>query len=226
MSDSKIKFIVVELIKKGYSNTTSVECGLFKGIKIRSNGDITKPEPITFILIEKQEKEDSTYAFNLSKFNILSIGSKCDDTKELAIYKNDINDQEAAIKTLTSFFNALKKDKRVVKNDPEIIDIKSYSNLPGATKKVDSYYPHNSNNHGYSNQLTTWEKNKKEKELEEKMREIPTVFKREGKMPNTKVLNLMKKKISMISDGNYDSGIVITEEDTEEDAKKAGFLVG
>ncbi len=234
MSDSKIKFVTVELLKKGCSNVVSVEYGLFKGLKVRSDGDAGSPKYITFLLIEKQE-ESSILAFNLNNFNILSIGSRRDNVKELSIYKSHSVDQKTAVKSLQDFLDDLVKDKRMVKNDPEIIDVESYTNLPGAIKKT---YPQNSvynnayndNHNDNTNKPTEWEKKRKEKQEEEdrqeELRKTPTVFRRKGEAPGVKALNLMKKKILMISAGEYESDIVIDKEDGEDEEKNTGFVAG
>ena len=233
MSDSKIKFIAVELLKKGSTTAASVEYGLFKGIKMRSNGDQDVPKIISFLLIEKATETDSIQGFNLDVFNILSINSRYDDTKELIVYKASETDQKIAVKTLEGFFDRLLKDERMVKNDPEMIDVKSYTNIPGEIKKQEPVYPIKNayGALGYNSNTSDWQKKRDEREKEEKrqeaLRKVPTVFKRKGETPGIKSLNLMKKKILAISEGEYESAILPAEEEDDElKQEKAGFIAG
>ena len=228
MSDFKIKFVSVELLKKGVSSAISVEYGLFKGIKVRSDGDEDKPEVTSFVLIEKQE--NSIHAFNLANYNILSIGSRCDNVKELVIYKAHETDQKKAILLLISFFEQLVKDKRTAKNDPEIIDVNTYQHLPNGIKKPKSIYQgNNSSCHHSNNSTNDWQKKREEKEKEEKrqeeLRKVPTVLDRESEMPGGKALNLMKKKIAMIAAGDYKSDITPNEEVDKEEKPKSNVSV-
>ena len=229
MSDPKIKFVAVELLKKGVSSATSVEYGLLKGIKIRSDGDTDKPEVTSFVLIEKQE--NSIHAFNLANFNILSIGSRCDNVKELVIYKSHEADQKKAVLLLTNFFEQLVKDKRTIKNDPELIDVDTYQHLPGGIKKPKSLYPTNNNSgscNTRNNSTDDWQKKKEEKEKEEarqeELRKIPTMLERDGEIPGVKALNLMKKKVTMIAGGDYKSDIVPSKEIDEEEKPKSNVV--
>jgi len=234
MSDSKIKFVAVELLKKGSSNATSVEYGLFKGMKIRSDGNAVNPEVVSFVLIEKQGEEDSILALNLANFNILSISSRCDSTKELVIYKSHTTDQDKAASLLLGLLGKLRKDNRMVKNDPEIIDISSYTNLPGAIQKVTPKYPNSASSmygNTYNHNTTSeWQRKKEEKEKEEKrqeeLRKIPAVFKRDDEIPGIKALNLMKKKVLMIAAGDYESDLVPSKDKDDDDEKPVGFVAG
>jgi len=233
MSDPKIKFVAVELLKKGSNSAASVEYGLFKGIKMRSDGDSDKPKITSFLLIEKAVEADNIQGFNLNVFNILSISNRCDDTKELIIYKASVTDQKAAVRKLEDFFDRLVKDERMVKNDPEMIDVKSYANIPAEIEKQTPVYPIKNayGSSGSNNNISDWQKKKeareKEEERQEALRKIPTVFKRKGEPPGIKSLNLMKKKILAISAGEYESGVLpVEEEDDELKQKKAGSLAG
>jgi hypothetical protein len=238
MSQPEIKFVTVEILKKSSSNSVSVECGLFKGIKLRSDGDTDKPKIVSYVLIEKQGEEDSIHAFNLDNFNILSIASRCDNIKELVICKANAKDQYKAFEILQDFLSMLIKDKRMVKNSPEIIDIKSYKDVPAGLKKPKSIYPVKNTYNSYcghdNNNISNWKKEKEEKEEEEKrqeeLRKIPTTFKRDSETPGVKALNLMKKKIATIASGDYESGALkeLEENDDDNDVKKvaSGFVAG
>ena len=201
---------------------------------MRSNGDQDEPKLISFLLIEKATETDSIQGFNLDVFNILSISSRYDDTKELIVYKASETDQKVAAKTLEGFFDRLVEDDRMVKNDPEMIDVKSYTNIPGEIKKQGSIYQIKNayDSLGYNtNNTSDWQKKRDEKEKEEKrqeaLRKVPTVFKRRGETPGIKSLNLMKKKILAISAGEYESNILPAEEEDDElEQEKAGFLAG
>lgn len=227
MSHSKIKFVAVELLKKGSTNAVSVEYGLFKGMKIRSDGATSNPEMVTYVLIEKQEEGSNTHALNLGSFNILSISSRCDNTKELVIFKSHEADQIRATNLLLDFLGRLVKDKRMVKNDSEIIDVDSYINLPGGIKKAKPVNNSYSSAYQCNNTTSEWQRKKDEREKEEKrqeeLRKIPTIFKRGDDIPGVKVLNLMKKKVLMIAAGEYESDIVPKEEEKSEN-KQAGFV--
>jgi hypothetical protein len=235
MISPKIKYVAIEILKKGCSNAVSVERGLFKGIKMRSDNDPSTPKISSFLLIEKTGEEASLHGFNLDKFNILSINHRYDDTKELIVYKANEPDQKKALALLESFANILSKDKRMVKNDPEIIDVATYTDIPGEIKKTKTVHQtkniYNVNGCHYNkNNITDWEKKRREKEAEEKrqedLRKIPTVFKREGETPGTKSLNLMKKKVLAIATGDYESDILPGKEEEDEEDDDLGYNSG
>ncbi|TET61114.1 MAG: hypothetical protein E3J47_05770 [Candidatus Stahlbacteria bacterium] len=232
MSQSKIRFVAVELLKKGGTNTTSVEYGLFKGMKIRSNGATENPEIVSYVLIEKERSENNIHALNLDNFNIMSISSRCDNTKELALFKSHEADQKKAGNLLLDFLDRLTKDKRMVKNDPEIIDVYNYTDLPGGIKKVKPANCFHNNAYQYSSGTSEWEKKKETREKEEKrqeeLRKIPTVFKRGDDIPGVKALNLMKKKVLMIAAGEYESDVVPSKKQEEEKTKekRIGYVAG
>jgi hypothetical protein len=236
MSDLKIKFVAVELLKKGCSTGISVEYGLFKGIRSRSDGDASSPKVVSYVLIEKNGEEDSIHAFNLNDYNILSISSRCNNIKELVVYKEAVDDQKKAAKLLYIFLNALRKGNRMVKNDAEIIDIKTYTDLPSTIKKLSPTGAAGNKHNAYIgcrhnlNNTNDWQKKKEEREKEESrqeaLRKIPTVFKREGEAPGVKALNLMKKKIQLIATGDYESDVIEKEEEEDETTKNFPGHVG
>ena len=208
----KLKYIGVEMIKKDATKSTTPEVGLFRGFRVRSEDKTENPRTITLILLGVKDKENDIVALNTEIYNVLSIKMMYGDTKELIVLKHSNADQDAAKDILEEVVAEFKEQKRMVDNDPEIIDVGTFDDVPEEffspkkeTKAAGSATT--SNNYGYGgvyshNTNSDWQKKQAEREAkkkeEEKMRWTPFLFKRKGELPGLKAMNAIKKKISQI----------------------------
>ena len=138
-NNTKIKYATVEALKKNATRASTPESGLFKGIKIRSEKKEQEAKVVQFLLLGGSNNVSDLSALNLDDtYNVMSIKMQCGDTKELMVFKANDVDQEKAIETLKSIVRELAADKRMVANDPEIIDVETYADLPAefANKNV------------------------------------------------------------------------------------------
>jgi len=172
------------------------------------------------LLLGDKEKETDLTALNMEVYNVLSLQLMYGDTTELIVLKNNQADQEKAMELLRKALKELQDEKRMVDNDPEIVDITTFKEVPKEffikkeEKKVTTTHSYNGGAYGWDgynynhNNTTDWEKTRKEREekkkKEEKMRWTPTLIKRDGKLPEMKFLNAMKKKVAMIAAGDYE----------------------
>lgn len=233
-NESKIKYACVEALKKGAIRTSKPESGLFRGLKIRSEKKESQAEIVKFLLLGDSNKASDIDALNLDVYNIMSFRMQYGDTEELIVFKANDVDQEKAVETLKTVVKELVDDKRMVENDPDIIDVETYTELPaefGTTKAnvagnkgagnvrgpYGDYYG-GGGLCGYNND--DWKKKQDEKDAEKKrqdeMRQTPTLIQRDGEKPQVKELNLMKKKIAMILAGEYEGKLIDLKELDEE----------
>ena len=231
----KLKYLGVEMLKKDAGKSSKPETGLFRGIRERSDGAGEATQVIKMLLIGTKDKENDIKALNLAVFNVLSVKMLYGDTKELIVYKSNKEDQEQAIELLETAMKEFQGDKRMVDNDPEIIDITTFEDVPQEffspqEKKTGTAA---NSNYGYGGvyggacgyQDTDWKKKQeereKEKERQEKLRWTPTLIKRKGALPSLKILNAVKKKIAAIAAGEYEVDLVDPDpKDTVDDDEK------
>jgi len=233
----RLKYLGIELLKKDATKSSKPEVGLFRGIRERSDGEGTTAKHIKLILIGSKDKENDILGLNTAVYNVLSLKMLYGDTKELVVFKNNNADQEQAMDLLETALEEFQKEDRMVDNDPEIIDISTFEDVPteffSPQTKTSSVGA--GNNYGYTGGVyggacgyndTEWQKKeaarKKEKERQEKLRRTPTMIKRKGELPALKVLNAMKKKVAAIAAGEYEFELPDPDpDDTFEDGKKS-----
>lgn len=219
-SDSvRVKFAHVEILRTGAGRQAEPLEGLFLGLKTRTDVVKNKNVASKFIMLGNKEKKNDLRTLNLDSYNILSLTMKYAGTKELIVFKADDIDQTKAIETLAGLVEELRKDKRMARSDPELVDIETYNEVPGDLAKstgakttlVGDNYDYTGANTGFGrcgynneNWKVKQEARKKEEERQDKLRWTPTTIKREGEKPALKMLNLMKKKISQIASGDYE----------------------
>lgn len=220
MSDARsVKYVHLEIIEKGATRASDPEAGLFRGMKTRSEtkADAEKPEVSQFIMIGEQGKPNDLKTYNLDAYNIMTLQTKYNDTKELIIFKASGEDQGKALEMLGGLMEDLRKEKRMIDNDPEIVDSAKYKEvpvdlmsgkpLPGATKTFTPENFHSQSRCGFQHN-DDWQKKADERkrleELESKMRWTPTMIKRKGECPGLKDLNLLRKKVAAIAAGDHE----------------------
>ena len=190
------------------------ETGLFRGFRERSDNSGEAAKVIKLILLGVKDKENDLKALNMAVFNVLSIKLMYGDTKELCVFKQSEADQTAAVEILEEAFAEFQKDKRMVSNDPEIIDVSTMDDVPdeffSPKKKETKTNTGTTHNYGYGcgYQNNDWKKKQEEREKqkakEEKMRWTPFLIKRKGDLPQLKTLNALKKKVVALAAGEYE----------------------
>jgi len=237
----RLKYLGVEMLKDDAIKSTKPEVGLFLGLRERSDGKGAGAKTIKLILLGVKDKESDLKALNLAVFNVLSIKMLYNETKELIVFKNNDADQKKAMELLEVALEEFQKEKRMVDNDPEIVDIKTFDDVPveffspqeskNKTGVNGNYSGYNSMYGGQQNyQNDDWKKKQEERELEkkrqEKLRWTPFIIKRKGELPALKILNSIKKKVAAITAGEYEGTLVDPDpEDTVEEKKTKNTAV-
>ena len=232
----KLKYLGVEMLKKDATKNSVPEVGLFRGIRERSDNSGETVQSLKMILIGTKDKKNDIKALNLAVYNVLSFKMLYGDTKELVVFKNTEADQKQAMELLEAALKEFQEAKRMVDNDPEIIDTETFEDVPqeffspqeekkkATTHQAGTNYGYGMGGCGY--QDTDWKKKQAEREAqkkkEEKMRWTPTLIKRKGELPALKVMNALKKKIAAIATGDYEFDLVDPDptDTVEEDDKK------
>ena len=241
----RLKYLGVELLKKDATKSSKPEIGLFRGLRVRSDGEGETAKILRMIVLGAKDKENDIRALNRAVFNVLSLKMLYGDTKELIVFKANEVDQLKANQLLEVALEEFQKEKRMVDNDPEIVDVKTFEDVPteffAETKKttttgvpgVGSGTYGNMYNHCNYQNGSDWkqkeEERKKQKALEDKLRQTPTLICRIDRddLPAVKILNAMKKKITAIASGDYDHELVDPDPgDTFIDGKKSSTAVG
>ena len=236
----RLKYLGVELLRKDASKSSRPEIGLFRGLKERSDGEGEDKKVIRLILIGEKDKENDLKALNLAVINVLSLKMMYGDTKELVVFKANDVDQAKALELLSVALEEFQKEKRMVDNDPEIVDITTFDDVPEeffspaekkktttATSNTPGYsYGVGGGGYGGAYQPGDWQKKederKKKKLEEEKMRWTPTLIGRKGDLPGLKALNAIKKKIQQQAAGEFEHTLLDPDPDdtTDVDEKK------
>jgi hypothetical protein len=229
----KLKYLGVEMLKKDATKSSKPEVGLFRGLRERSVGEGADAKSIRLILLGVKDKENDLKALNLDIFNVLSMKMLYGDTKELIVFKATDADQEKAMELLNEALSDFQEEKRMVDNDPEIVDVSTFDDVPQEffspkeTKPASTQTP----SYGYGGynsacgyQDTDWQKKQKEREEEkkrqDKLRWTPTLISRKGELPGVKVLNAIKKKVQLMAAGEYEYELTDPDpDDTFEDKK-------
>jgi len=219
----RLKYLGVEMLRNNASKSSVPEVGLFRGLRVRSDGEGENTKVLKMIILGTKDKEDSIRALNLDVFNVLSLKMLYGDTKELIVFKANDADQKKAMELLELALEEFQKEKRMIDNDPEIVDVKTFDDVPKeffseeekkTTAGSSAYNYGNVYGTGCGHTNSTWaekeEERKKQKELEDKLRQTPTLIKRVAKedLPSVKVMNAMKKKVTAVTSGDYDCDLV------------------
>ena len=139
---------------------------------------------------------------------------------------------------LSEALKEFQTEQRMVDNDPEIVDIKTFDEVPqeffSATKTVVGTGVNKTagQTYGYAGfcgyQDDSWKekeaKRKAEKERQDKMRTTPTKIKRKDALPALKVLNAMKKKVAAIASGEYEVTLIDPDPNDTVEEKKSSVV--
>jgi len=237
--EHRLKYLGVEMLRTDANKSSKPDVGLFRGLRERSEGEGKAAKVIKMILLGTKDKENDLKALNLDLFNVLSLKMLYGDTKELIVFKSSKADQDQAMELLESALKEFQTEARMVDNDPEIIDVKTFEDVPKEFFSPQKAAVGRTNLNGaggfgiYSSgcgyQDDTWKekeaKRKEEKERQDKMRLTPTNIKRKGELPSLKILNSMKKKVAAIAVGEYEEKLVDPDpKDTFEEKKSSAVV--
>ena len=235
----RLKYLGVEMLRIDATKSSKPEIGLFRGLRTRTDGEGTTAKILRLIILGTKDKENSIKALNLAVFNVLSLKMLYGDTKELIVFKSNAVDQKKAMELLELALEEFQKEKRMVDNDPEIIDVKTFGDVPTEffSKEenktgVDNSYNYNSLYNGQCGHTnSSWQEKeverKKQKAKEDKLRQIPTLIQRSDaeELPALKIMNSMKKKVAAIASGDYEYKLADPDpEDTFGDEKKSSTV--
>jgi hypothetical protein len=131
-------------------------------------------------------------------------------TKELVVWKSTPEDQKLALEIVDGVLRTLVIEKKMLMNDPEIVDIDKFVDLPynlreAATTTNTVYTKNVGTTTVYNNAEYEARKKKEEEEKarQEKMRYTPFIFKRSGGLPSEEALKSIKKNVVGLSTGEY-----------------------
>jgi len=227
------------MLRTDANKSSKPDVGLFRGLRERSEGEGKAAKVIKMILLGTKDKENDLKALNLDLFNVLSLKMLYGDTKELIVFKSSKTDQDQAMELLESALKEFQTEARMVDNDPEIIDVKTFEDVPKeffSPQKVAAGRTNlsgaggfgiYSSGCGYQDDTCKEKeaKRKEEKERQDKMRLTPTNIKRKGELPSLKILNSMKKKVAAIAVGEYEEKLIDPDpKDTFEEKKSTAVV--
>jgi hypothetical protein len=184
---------------------------------------------VQYVMLGEKDKPNDLKTYNLNDgYNIMTLQTKFNDTREMVIFKSAEEDQKKALEMVSGLLDDLRNEKRMVDNDSEIVNIDTYKEIPsellGEKGTTKTFTPgksttYNTGNCGWQND--DWKKKQEERKKreaeEEKMRWTPTSIKRGGENPGLKDLNLLKKKIAAIAAGEYKYNLPDVKGEEDED---------
>jgi hypothetical protein len=220
----KINYVAVEVIDK---RSTTRDCvvvgGLFKGIVKKE--DDSKKEHI-YLLFEGPK--GATDLYNLTFWNMMSVTVMGPEQKIMLFLTKDEDDQKDALDILEKVINVFVEEKRMLKNDPGIIDITTYKNIPttgfgkkvikdGRTEETTSYGVGGSKSTTSSTGTSTPAYGYQKKEPK------PFFFERtKGKKPDKTQLEDLIQKLDEIKAGSFEAQIPPLEKEEEPKEAAAG----
>jgi hypothetical protein len=207
----EIKHVVVEIVKKDATVNAKPEIGLFRGIRVRSEkvGDTVR-DLLTLIMISDAGKKNEISGFSTCWYKILSIRLKYGTKKELIVFKTSEEDQKNAYDVLNGALATIRAEKKMLDNDPEIIDIDKYTDVPyDVLNRPGSATGYNRNVVTTPANTSTFDyeakrkKDEAEKAAQEEKRYSPFLIKRQGDLPSLETLSSMKKNVLAIAAKKY-----------------------
>ena len=186
-----IEYVAVEIIDKGATpQNCEIITGLFKGLAILESNGVKQ----LFILIAGPKDAIDIYSFKY--YNIITLIVLGKDTKAMTYFTLDTEDQEIAIETLKTIVIEIRAEDRMLENDPDIIDISTFKNIPDNIKKPHKTISRTQGDNNLSQNTVGTAYVRKTPE--------PSVIKRtKTKKPTKKVLLDMITKITNIKKGVF-----------------------
>ena len=139
-----IEYVAIEIIdKEAQLQSCEVVSGLFEGLAILENDNVKQ----LFVLMSGPK--DAVDVYSLKYYNIMTLVILGKDVKSMTYFTLDTEYQEVALETLKTIVIKMRAENRMVKNDPDIIDISTFKNIPDYVRKSqkttskiqDSNYP-------------------------------------------------------------------------------------
>lgn len=212
------KYVIIELIENDQKKAVSesIKVGLLKGIKPHK-----QKESKSDVIIVLEDKDGVLNLLNLNMYNILSLQTSDGTTKISNYFRANNEDQSMAFDIVAKIMTDMHEAKRTDKNDSNLIDLTTYSDLPDdfggtkvdgetSTKKVSPVYnkpsaPARSQIGGNRRVVAP---------VEPKVE--PKYFKRGSKKPTEEALKEMEKRIKDIASGKLKVELPSIEGDDEE----------
>lgn len=215
------KYVIIELIENDQKKAVSesIKVGLLKGIKPHK-----QKENKSDVIMVLEDKDGVLNLLNLNMYNILSLQTSDGTTKISNYFRANKEDQSMAFDIVAKIMTDMHEAKRTDKNDSNLIDLTTYSDLPDdfANTKVDDKTSDKSVSPVYNKPTVPARSaiggNKGNRRVvapvEPKVE--PKYFKRGSKKPTEEALKEMEKRIKDIASGNLKVELPSIEGDDEE----------
>jgi coenzyme F420-reducing hydrogenase alpha subunit len=225
---SKLKYVGVEMMRKDADRSSIPEVGLFRGFRVRTH----EKEILKLIILGVKDRPNEIRALNMAVFNVMTLMFYYGETKEMIVFKNTEDDQKQALDLIEVVLEQLKEEEAMLANDPEIVDIEKFEEVPEeffAPKSSDSKSStatktYNTSATSTFNGTPEWKKReaekKKEEERQEKLRWTPFLISRVSEKPALKDLNVIKKKLAALAAGEYERELPDPDPPEEEEEKE------
>lgn len=186
-----IEYIAIEIIdKEAQPQNCEIIAGLFEGLAILENNNVKQ----LFILMSGPKDAVDIYSFKY--YNIMTLIILGKDTKAMTYFTLDMEDQEVALETLKTLVIKMRAENRMLENDPDIINISTFKNVPDNIRKMHKTSSKIQNNINSSQDDFGISYTRREPE--------PSVIKRaKTKKPTKKTLLDMVTKITNIRKGVF-----------------------
>ncbi|MEA3296158.1 MAG: hypothetical protein U9Q27_03420 [Patescibacteria group bacterium] len=183
-----IEYVAIEIIdKKDSPKNYKIITRLFKGLATIENNGIKQLFALT------AESNDTTDIYNFKYYNIMTLIVLGKDTKTITYFTLNAEDQKIALKALETIVAKMCTENRMLENDPDIIDISTFKNIPDNIKKSQKIVSRTYSNNTIQNDVNT--------SYVKKYPE-PSIIKRMAtKKPTKKMLFDMITKITNIKKG-------------------------
>jgi hypothetical protein len=126
-----IEYVAIEIIdKKASPENCEVITGLFKGLTILESNNVKQ----LFILVAGPKDAVDIYSFKY--YNVMTLIVLGKNTKALTYFTLSVEDQKVAIEALKSIVVKMYAENRMLGQDPDIIDISTFKNVPDDIRKA------------------------------------------------------------------------------------------
>jgi DNA polymerase III alpha subunit len=212
------KYVIIELIENDQKKAVSesIKVGLLKGIKPHK-----QKESKSDVIIVLEDKDGVLNLLNLNMYNILSLQTSDGTTKISNYFRANKEDQSMAFDIVAKIMTDMHEAKRTDKNDSNLIDLTTYSDLPDdfASTKVDDKTSNKSVSPVYNKSTVPARSaiggnRRVVAPVEPKVE--PKFFRRGSKKPTEEALKEMEKRIKDIASGKLKVELPSIEGDDEE----------
>ena len=220
MSDSvkDLKYVIIELIENDQKKAVSesIKAGLLKGIKPhKQKGNKSD------VIIVLEDKDGVLNLLNLNMYNILSLQKSDGITKISNYFMSNEEDQSMAFDIIAKIMTDMHEAERTDKNDSNLIDLTTYSDLPDdfASTKIEDKTSTKNTSPVHNKPIaparsTIGNDRKVVAPVVPKVE--PKFFRRGSKKPTEEALREMEKRIKDIASGKLKVELPSIEGDDEE----------